>query len=163
LSASSLQRYIEKIKRFYEEIAEVAKKVDGFIVDFKQEKAYHCKQYLGRYKKVSDEELRRMYGDDIPSPEWLFEYYLRYRDPWEFVRTLRHVAEKGYEIAMNFYASDVILGNVAVKIDDKWFAFGECRNEGKFEQYITEIWPLSFVLSDLQSKEVQLRYVVSVL
>jgi hypothetical protein len=35
--------------------------------------------------------------------------------------------DKGWKIIMNFMAPDCILGNVAVKLGDKWFAIGECR------------------------------------
>jgi hypothetical protein len=40
---------------------------------------------------------------------------------------LMHLIEKGWQIVMNFMAPDCILGNVAVKLGDKWIAIGECR------------------------------------
>jgi len=79
---------------------------------------------------------------------------------------LGYVAKRGYRIAMNFYAPDVVLGNVAVKIRDRWFAFGECINQSAREsqegQYVTEIWPLKYVLPNLLQMEVKLRYAIPI-
>lgn len=46
---------------------------------------------------------------------------------------LEYVAERGYCIVMNFSAADIVHGNVAVKIKDRWFAFGECINQSARE------------------------------
>ena len=77
---------------------------------------------------------------------------------------LEYVVEKGYRIMMNFYAPDVVLGNVAVKISDRWFAFGECINESarnsQEEPYVSEIWPLKYVLPNLHQMEVKIRYAI---
>lgn len=79
---------------------------------------------------------------------------------------LQCVAARGYRIVMNFYESEVVLGNVAVKINDKWFAFGECINQGAREswegKYVTEIWPLKQVIPNLRQMEVKLRYAIPI-
>jgi len=79
---------------------------------------------------------------------------------------LQCVAERGYRLVMNFHAPDVVLGNVAVKIKDRWFAFGECRNEAAREplegQYVTEIWPLKQVLPNLSKMEVKPSYIIPI-
>jgi hypothetical protein len=70
---------------------------------------------------------------------------------------LGFMVKKGYEIMMNFLEKDVILGNVAVKLGDRWFAFGQCRNDiEENEQYTTEIWPLKYVLPRIHQMEVKL-------
>jgi hypothetical protein len=106
--------------------------------------------------------------EDILYPElFLFDTTLCgdvYDDQLESL--LEDVAERGYRIIMNFHASDVVLGNVAVKIRDRWFAFGECINQGvreKWEgQYVTEIWPLRNVLPNLGDNEVKPRYTIPI-
>jgi len=79
---------------------------------------------------------------------------------------LGYMVERGYKIVMNFYAPDIVLGNVAVKIHDRWFAFGECINQGAREsqegQYVTEIWPLKYVLPQLRQMEVKPRYTIPI-
>lgn len=102
--------------------------------------------------------------DDIVYPEvLLFDTTLSgevYDDQLESL--LQDAAERGYRIVKNFHASDVVLGNVSVKINDKWFAFGECINQSTKEshegQYVTEIWPLRQVVPNLRQMEVKLRY-----
>jgi hypothetical protein len=49
------------------------------------------------------------------------------------------------EIIMNFMTPDRILGNVAVKLGDKWFAIRECRKDEDIP-YVAQIWPLKYVL-----------------
>jgi transcription initiation factor IIE alpha subunit len=103
--------------------------------------------------------------EDILHPEVvLFEMTLcgeLYDDQLE--QLLGYVAERGYRIIMNFHAPDVVLGNVAVKIHEKWFAFGECINQSTREsqegEYVTEIWPLKQVILNLQQMEVKPRCV----
>lgn len=106
--------------------------------------------------------------EDIPYPELLlFEETVCgevYDDQLESL--LQYVAERGYRIVMNFHAPDVVLGNVAVKIHDKWFAFGECINqsarESQWGEYVTEIWSLKQVISSLRQMQVKLRYAIPI-
>jgi hypothetical protein len=66
---------------------------------------------------------------------------------------LQGMLKEGYEILLNFQAADVILGNVVVKLEDRWFAFGQCRNDPHAGPYVTDIWPLKYVLMRLPKTE----------
>lgn len=110
--------------------------------------------YLGERREVG-----------IPYPEmFVFEESI-YSEPYDDTveEMLGHVVAKGFRIAMDFYAPDILNGNLTVKIRDKWFAFGDCRNENTKEQYPTEIWPLKYVLPNLRQLEVKLRYAIPIL
>jgi len=84
----------------------------------------------------------------------------------ELEELLGYVVERGYRIVMNFCAPGMVLGSIAVRIRDKWFAFGECRNEGARESeeghYVTEIWSLKYVLPNLRQLKVKLRYAIPI-
>lgn len=142
--ASSSVDYEQRIRQFYKVLAEVAVEKYGILIDFEKEEAYHYKW-------------------DLPSSKWLFEDFLAGED---IEALLSSVRERGYNILMNFYAPDVIHGNVVLKINDKWFAIGECINkEGKGDYpldniYIICIWPLKYVLSNINRVQVQLRHAV---
>lgn len=146
----------QQIKQFYDAVAEVAKK-QGYILDFKKEKAYPSTK---NGERISKRELIKRWGHlrDVPSGNWYFEYFLTERENYEQKEMISMLMRKNYNIKCNFGAEDVILGNVVVKIDDKWFAIGECRNEGECETRITEIWPLKYVISNLNRLRVQLKY-----
>jgi hypothetical protein len=58
---------------------------------------------------------------------------------------------------MKFMASDCILGNVAVKIGDKWIAIGQCRKNEDGISYVAQIWPLKYILPRINKMEVKLR------
>lgn len=79
-------------------------------------------------------------------------------DPEPVHELLKTLACRGWQITMNFMASDCLLGNVAVKIGDKWFAFGQCRKDEEGEPYVAEIWPLKYVLLNLSKMEVKPSY-----
>lgn len=157
---SLLVDYEQQIKQFYDAVAEVAKK-QGYILDFKKEKAYPCTK---NGERISKRKLIRQWGHlrNVPSGNWYFEYLLSERDSPEQKEMISMLTRRGYNIKCNFDAEDVILGNVVVKIDDKWFAIGECRNEDWGETSITEIWPLKYVISNLNRLQVQLKYSVDI-
>jgi hypothetical protein len=71
---------------------------------------------------------------------------------------LRCMIKKGYEIVMNSQEKDVLLGNVVVKLGDKWFAFGQCRNDVDEGLVISELWPLKYVLPRLNQNQVKLKH-----
>jgi hypothetical protein len=76
-----------------------------------------------------------------------------YPDPLhEFLMCL---IEKGWKIIMNFMAPDCILGNVAIKLGDKWFAIGECRKNQDGIPYVAQIWPLKYVLPRMHKMEIK--------
>jgi hypothetical protein len=52
-------------------------------------------------------------------------------------------------------APDCILGNVAVKFGDKWFAIGECRKNEDGIPYVAQIWPLKYTLPRINKIEVK--------
>jgi hypothetical protein len=68
---------------------------------------------------------------------------------------LIHLIEKGWQIIMNFMAPDCILGNVAVKLGDKWIAIGECRKDEDDTPYVAQIWPLKYVLPRIHKMEIK--------
>jgi len=80
-------------------------------------------------------------------------YKMPYDDSIEIM--LGFMVKKGYEIVLNFLEKDVILGNVAVKLGDRWFAFGQCNNDVDEGMCVTEIWPLKYVLPRLNKMEVR--------
>jgi hypothetical protein len=75
---------------------------------------------------------------------------------------LMRLIEKGWQIVMNFMAPDCILGNVAVKLGDKWIAIGECRKDEDSIPYVAQIWPLKYILPRISRMEVKLRHKFSI-
>jgi len=94
----------------------------------------------------------------------LFEEVLHVdpNDPEPLHELLRRLTEKGWEIIINFMARDCILGNVAVKIGDKWFAFGQARKNEDGEPYVAEIWPLKYVLPRLSKMEIKPKIAINI-
>jgi len=68
------------------------------------------------------------------------------------VELLTCLIERGWKIIMNFVAPDCILGNIAVKLGDKWFAIGECRRDKDCIPYVAQIWPLKYILPHASTK-----------
>jgi hypothetical protein len=64
------------------------------------------------------------------------------------------IYSKTWKIIMNFMAPDCVLGNVAVKLDDKWIAIGECRRNEDGIPYV-QIWPLKYVLPRIRKMEIK--------
>jgi hypothetical protein len=96
----------------------------------------------------------------IPKPDVeliVFEDILHavpaYPEPLE--ELLLYMIKKGWKIIMNFMASDCILGNVAVKLGDKWFAIGECRKDRDGIPYVAQIWPLKYILPRIHKMEIK--------
>ena len=143
ISSEALYCYQQRMEQFYMEMAKVMKeKNHGF--------------WLEGFGTLENQ----------PIEEILFEQGF-YIDPNDYEPThemLETVAKRGYPIIMNFHAPDVILGNLAVKLKDKWFAFGQCKNDidQKEEIYATEIWPLRYVIPRLNLSEVKPRFSISI-
>jgi len=142
ISSQALYYYQQRMEQFYMEMAKVMKeKNHGF--------------WLEGYGTLNNQ----------PIEEILFEQGF-YIDPNDYEPThemLKTVAKRGYPIIMNFHAPDVILGNVAVKIKDKWFAFGQCKNDiDQKEIYATEIWPLKYIIPRIKQMEIKLGFSISV-
>ena len=130
--------YQEGIERFYDELAELLRK-EGSMV----------------YTERNDPE-------DVLNPELLlFNEHLCY-DPNDDTAEefLEEMEKKGYVIRMNFQARDAIIGNVVVKIENKWFAFGQCRRTAHVGLYVSDIWALRFVLTNLRKMEAKLGQAV---
>ena len=96
----------------------------------------------------------------IPKPDVeliLFEDVIHvdpvYPDPLH--ELLICLVEKGWKITMNFMASDCVLGNVAVRLGDKWFAIGECRKDRDGFPYVAQIWPLKYILPKINKMEIK--------
>ncbi|MGB9756272.1 MAG: hypothetical protein ACPLVJ_00615, partial [Candidatus Bathyarchaeales archaeon] len=83
-------------------------------------------------------------------------------DPEPVHELLRQLARKGWQIIINFMARDCILGNVAVKIGDKWFAFGQARKDENGEPYVAEIWPIKYVLPNLSKMEIKPEFYIPI-
>jgi len=132
--------YQQKMEQFYNAMADVIMQKNYYaLIDDSVEEDIICPELL-------------LFEEDVcvePTESQLEEF-------------LEYVVEKGYRIVMNFYAPDVVLGNVAVKIHDKWFAFGQCRNDDWVGECVTEIWSLKYVLPNLRYMEVKLRYTIPI-
>jgi hypothetical protein len=76
-----------------------------------------------------------------------------YPDPLHELLTC--LVEKGWKIIMNFVAPDCILGNVAVKLGDKWFVIGECRKYEGNIPYVAQIWPLKYILPRIDKMKIK--------
>jgi len=142
INPQTLYHYQQRMEQFYIEMAKVMKeKNHGF--------------WLEGFGTLENQ----------PIEEILFEQGF-YVDPNDYEPThemLETLTERGYPIIMNFYAPDVILGNLAVKIIDKWFAFGQCKNDiDQKEIYTTEIWPLKYVLPRVKQMLIKPRFSLSI-
>lgn len=160
-------KYILKVENFYSAFAEVAKS-QGLLLDFFRAEAFPCNN---QNKPLSLPELKNIYGNDLPLDwKWSYTTFLEADDCLQ--KNLETLATaKGHDIAFNFLASDAFLGNVAVKILDKWFAIGECVNCGISSPYkyppdclqefdsicITKLWSPFYVLSKIEKMEVKLK------
>src|SRR5208283_393667 len=122
-SNEEVNNCVTGLEKFYIDFAEASKK-QGYLLDFLKAEAEPCNEQGG---SLTLEELMQIYGDDWPS-DWKWRYRSFLEDDECLKTVLRVLAGKGYEIAFNFTAPDAFLGNVAVKIGDKWFAIGECKS-----------------------------------
>ena len=142
ISPQALYNYQQRMEQFYMEMAKVMKEKNQSF-------------WLEGYGPLQNQ----------PIEEILFEQGF-YVDPNDYEPThemLETLTERGYPIIMNFYAPDVILGNLAVKIKDKWFAFGQCKNDiDQKEIYATEIWPLKYVLPRIKYMEIATKFSISI-
>lgn len=101
--------------------------------------------------------------EDVENPDLLvFEESIFY-DPNDdsAEEFLGEMEKKGYEILMNFQEPDVVNGNVIVKIEKKWFAFGQCRKTEPGGAHVETIWPLKYVLMNIQEMETTPRQAIS--
>jgi hypothetical protein len=103
------------------------------------------------------EDLNEPY---IPKPDVeliVFEDILHadptYPEPLE--ELLLYLIKKGWKIIMNFMAPDCILGNLALRLGDKWFAIGECRKYEDGIPYVAQIWPLKYILPKINKMEIK--------
>lgn len=77
-----------------------------------------------------------------------------------FEELLRRLNGKNYQFRFNFQASDAILGNVVVRLGDRWFAFGSCVNDEKTGFRVKEIWPLRYMIPRMDKMETKLAYTI---
>ncbi|MGA2681870.1 MAG: hypothetical protein ABSF44_08735 [Candidatus Bathyarchaeia archaeon] len=163
--------WIAKLEKFYEAFARASRK-HGYLLEFLKSEAPPCNE---RGEKLSFEKLFRLYDGDIPLDfKWRYEFFLE--DNEVLRKVLCSLKQNGYEMAFNFTAPDAILGNVAVRIDDKWFAIGECKSfwsnpvwdsegEPTIEPaaiWILKLWPPFYVLSNPKNKEIDLEVALSI-
>lgn len=168
MEAKSLSEYSERLEQFYIALAEAAKG-QGYYVDYIKAEAPPCDN---QGELLSRPQLQTIYGNDMPE-DWKGKYSTFLEDDECLKNTLGSiVASKGQDVAFNFTAPDAFLGNVAVRVEDKWFAVGECRNCSTpfpFEESdefslesanicIMKIWSPFYVLSRIEHMEVQLEY-----
>lgn len=73
------------------------------------------------------------------------QFYAKLQKVFEFVRAsdypveedrenvnllvLQEMAHQGYEISSNFHSADAISGEIVVKIDDRLFEIGQCKQD----------------------------------
>lgn len=127
--------YQQGIEKFYNDFAQVLTEIPSMIAVGSSD-----------YEDVHDPDLL------------LFDTHFCY-EPFDYQAEefLSEMIKKGYEIVMNFQAEDVILGNVAVRIKDKWFAFGRCKNDPMEGQWVMDIWSLKHVLTNLRKMEITIQ------
>ncbi|MEM3551461.1 MAG: hypothetical protein QXQ94_08815 [Candidatus Bathyarchaeia archaeon] len=139
---SALANYQRKMEEFYNDLLDV-----------------WFRGCFGLYTDVFCEEEPYVLHPDIELV--FFEDVLNVdpNDPEQpMLRLLGSLVKRGWQIKMNFMARNCLLGNVVVKIGDKWFAFGQCRRDDYGEPYVAEIWPLKYVLPRIEKMEVKLKY-----
>jgi hypothetical protein len=127
----------------------------------------------------------RIYGNDVPS-DWKWRYDAFLEDENEYLqKVLQELEQKGYEIAFNFTATDATLGNLAVRIQNDWFAIGECTKDSTWLTYDTEderqtydiedalevepaeicimkVWSPFYVLSNVKRMRLELAWAFSI-
>jgi hypothetical protein len=130
---NSLPYYQQKMEQFYDDLIDVIREKGCCLAS----KDPYFEDYI-------DEHDLLIFEDTLQGME--------YDDSIEEI--LDCLAKKGYEIMMNFYREDVILGNVIVKLGNRWFAFGKCQEDSDAERYATEIWSLKYVLPRIQQMEI---------
>jgi hypothetical protein len=160
-------KFVAKLEKFYVDLAEISSK-QGYSLDFLKHEAPPCK---GNGELLSLDELRRIYGNDMPLDwKWRYDFFLGDNECLQTV--LRELEQKGYQTAFNFTAQDAFLGNIVVRIDNKWFAIGECERETSIlpwnanDELMTEssiieiikLWPPFFLLSNVKRMEIQLAF-----
>ncbi|MDI9577899.1 MAG: hypothetical protein QM398_07185 [Thermoproteota archaeon] len=164
----SLIKYIIHLENFYTAFAETAKS-QGLLLNFFRAEASPCNN---QGKPMSLPELKNIFGNDIPLT-WKWSYKIFLEDSEHLQKNLEIItATKGYDIAFNFAASDACLGNVVLKIFDKWFTIGECINCTTPSLYkhqqeclqksepicIKKFWSPFYVLSRIEKMETQLNF-----
>jgi hypothetical protein len=150
------------LEKFYIDLADTAKE-QGYSIDFIKAEASPCKEHG---EPLCLDELRNVYGNDLPLDwKWRFDFFLEDRDCLR--KAFRALGQKGYQIAFDFEAPDVFLGNIVLCIDHKWFAIGECKRNspilpwntndksptGYFEIETMRLWSPFYVLLDLKPFE----------
>lgn len=131
---NSLQYYQQKMEQFY----------DDLIDEVRKERCYLTSEDPC-FEDYIDEHDLLIFEDTLQGME--------YDDSIE--KILNCLAKKGYKLALNFQEKDVVLGNVIVRLCDRWFAFGNSRNGVAGDRCVTEIWPLRYVLPRLEKMEAQ--------
>jgi len=131
------------MKQFYDSLVDVAK-MQGYDLNYEKEEAYSA-TWMGEF------------GDSPKERKACFAYYWNDRESYEWEETLQFLTKKGYNIRCNFHEKDVLLGNVVVEIDGKWFAIGECRRDDVSEPYVAKVWSQKYVLANIKSVQTQLR------
>ncbi|MGQ9461423.1 MAG: hypothetical protein ACUVRA_09395 [Candidatus Bathyarchaeaceae archaeon] len=166
---TSWKRYLDGMEKFYMDLAGASKR-HGYFLDFLKGEAPPCKE---RGEPVSTEELLQIYGSDLPK-DWRWRYNVFLESEECLLKVLRDLSEKGYKVAFNFTAPDAFLGNVTVKIYDKWFAIGDCTyvtyattKDGLIVELadirISRLWSPFYVLSNIKCMETQLALAQSII
>jgi len=136
---SNLSFYQRELERFYDDLIDVFwRNHFGFCTEA-------CSELNEPYIPKPDVEL--IVFEDILHAD------PAYPEPLE--ELLLCLIKKGWKIIMNFMAPDCILGNVAVKLGDKWIAIGECRRDEDGTPYVAQIWPLKYVLPRIHKMEIK--------
>jgi hypothetical protein len=180
MRTEELERRVVGLEKFYVDVTETAKK-QGYSIDFLKAEASPCKE---NGEPLTLLELNRIYGNDVPSDwKWRYDAFLEDENE-DLQKVLRELEEKGYEIVFNFTAADALLGNLAVRIRDNWFAIGECTKDstwliydtdgelhydtndefelGSAEISIMKMWSPFYVLSKIKRMRLQLTWAFSI-
>jgi hypothetical protein len=116
------------------------------------------------------DELLRLHGVRLREDGWSINIFLE--DSAFLLKALTALKE-AYKLVFNFVAQDCILGNVAVRIDDEWFAIGECAitetilpcgeeadeiNTNSAGIRILRLWSPFYVLSNINRMKTEVAF-----
>lgn len=131
----SLLNYQQRMEQFYRDLIDVIRAEDCYLALEDSD-----------FKDYIDEHDLLLFEDTLHSEQC----------DHSFEDVLKSMTAKGYEIVLNFDSPRNVLGNVVVKLGEKWFAFGTCKNDSDEGFQVTEIWPLKYVLPRIWKMEAKL-------
>ncbi|MGA2681871.1 MAG: hypothetical protein ABSF44_08740 [Candidatus Bathyarchaeia archaeon] len=160
-------KYSLLIEEFYSRLSDASKR-EGYAIDFLMGTAVPLDK-TGPPDEL--DELGRLNSARLRPEDYNINIFLEDSD--FLLKTLTDLKE-AYKLVFNFTAADCILGNVAVRIEDEWFAIGECAISEVVLPYgeeveeinsyfggirILRLWSPFYVLSNMNRMKTELTFV----